>query len=127
MDAVNSISFDREGRVYASTEKKIFVLDADLNELFSLEGKDLWGELTPLSDGRMGMLYHRYDETAQTSSSMLRTIDPAAKSWGEEYAFPTNASNLLSGGGKYLCYYQNGDSVYGYKAGATEGDRKSVV
>lgn len=123
VDAVNSISFDREGRVYASTEKKIFVLDADLNELFSLEGKDLWGELTPLSDGRMGMLYHRYDETAQTSSNTLRTIDPAAKSWGEEYAFPTNASNLLSGGGKYLCYYQNGDSVYGYKAGATEGER----
>lgn len=123
VDAVNNISFDREGRVYACNDKKIFVLDADLNELFTVEGEELWSELTPLSDGRMGMLRSQYDETSQTVKTTLLTIDTTAKTWGEKYDFPTNAGNLLPGGGDYLCYYQNGDSVYGYKAGEPEGEK----
>ena len=123
VDAVYSTAFDREGNVYAVTEKKIFALSPQLQVLFTVEGENMTGSLTLLGDGTMGMACSTYNETTQTSDNVLKTIDPKKKGLGTEYPMPLNAYSILSGSGDYLFYYQNGDTVYGRKAGAQEGEK----
>ena len=123
VDAVYSTAFDREGNVYAVTEKKIFALSPQLQVLFTVEGENMTGSLTLLGDGTMGMACSTYNETTQTSDNVLKTIDPKKKGLGTEYPMPLNAYSILSGSGDYLFYYQNGDTVYGRRAGAQEGEK----
>lgn len=123
VDAVYSTAFDREGNVYAVTEKKIFALSPQLQVLFTVEGEDMTGSLTLLGDGTMGMACSTYNETTQTSDNVLKTIDLKKKGLGTAYPMPLNAYSILSGSGDYLFYYQNGDTVYGRKAGAQEGEK----
>ena len=123
VDAIYSTAFDREGNVYAVTEKKIFALSPQLQVLFTVEGENMTGGLTLLGDGTMGMACSTYNDAAQTSDNVLKTIDPKKKGFGTEYPMPLNAYSILSGSGDYLFYYQNGDTVYGRRAGAQEGEK----
>lgn len=123
VDAVYSTAFDREGNVYAVTEKKIFALSPQLKVLFTVEDEDMTGSLTPLGDGTMGMACSTYNDATQTSDNVLKTIDPKKKGLGTEYPMPLNAYSILPGNGGYLFYYQNGDTVYGRRAGAQEGEK----
>ena len=115
--------FDRAGNLYAVTETEIIMLDPQLNKVFSVEGEDIAGSPTLLSNGRLGLLNYIYDEEKETGAWTMKTVDPEAQDWGEEYTLPENAYNAYPGGGEYLFYYQNGDSIYGYKAGAAEGEK----
>ncbi|MBD5150921.1 MAG: hypothetical protein HDT16_00090 [Oscillibacter sp.] len=119
---VNTISFDGEGNIYAVTGEKVYVLDPQLNLLYILEGEDLWYDLTPLSDGTLGMIQWPYDEETETRSCFLRTIDPAKQDWGTAYPLPSNIYNIQAGGGDYLFYYQVNDSIFGFKAGEPDAD-----
>ena len=78
VDTVYSTAFDRDGNIYAVTEKKIFALDPGLQVLFTVEGKDMTGALTPLGDGTLGMICSSYNEETQTSDNVLKTIDPGS-------------------------------------------------
>ena len=115
--------FDRAGNLYAVTETEIIMLDPQLNKVFSVEGEDIAGSPTLLSNGRLGLLNYIYDEEKETGAWTMKTVDPEAQDWGEEYTLPENAYNAYPGGGEHLFYYQNGDSIYGYKAGAAEGEK----
>jgi len=123
VDYINNMAFDADGNTYVSSDGKISVLDSQLNVLFTLEEENLWGSLTQLGDGSIGIVQSSYDEQTETSSNRLRTIDPAAQGWGTEFDLPLGAGNIYPGGGDYLFYYQNGDSTYGRKAGAEEGEK----
>ena len=123
LDYVNIQLFDQAGNIFVSTDTEIIMLDAQLNKLFSVEGTDLWGELILLGDGSVGMLSYDYSEEKESGSWKMKTVDPEAKDWGTEYTLPANAYNAYPGGGEFLFYYQNGDSIYGYKAGAEEGEK----
>lgn len=123
VDAVYSTAFDQEGNVYAVTEKKIFALSPQLQVLFTVEGENMAGSLTLLGDGTMGMVCSTYNEAAQTSDNVLKTIDPKKKGLGTAYPMPLNAYSIQSGSGDYLFYYQNGDTVYGRRAGDQEGEK----
>ncbi|MCI8801150.1 extracellular solute-binding protein [Acetatifactor muris] len=123
VDSVNSTTFDREGNIYAVTEKQIFALSPELQVLFTVEGENLYNRLILLGDGNMGLISSSYDETTQTSNNVMRTIDGKTKNWGKEYPMPLNVYDVWSGSGEYLFYFQNGDSVYGYKAGNAEGEK----
>lgn len=123
VDTVYSTAFDRDGNIYAVTEKKIFALDPGLQVLFTVEGKDMTGALTPLGDGTLGMICSSYNEETQTSDNVLKTIDPKKKALGAEYPMPLNAYGIRPGRGAYQFYYQNGDTVYGCRAGAKEGEK----
>ena len=115
--------FDRAGNLYAVTETEIIMLDPQLNKIFSVACEDMMGSPTLLSNGRLGLLNYIYDEEKETGAWTMKTVDPEAQDWGEEYTLPENAYNAYPGGGEYLFYYQNGDSIYGYKAGAAEGEK----
>lgn len=130
-DYLNMQSFDSEGNLYVGTQNKIFALNSDLSVRFTVEGEDMWYDLTTLGGGLMGMQYREYDEETGTSTAMMKTIDPEKQDWGTTYPLPNNAYSTYPGGGDYLFYYQINDSVYGFKAGepdaggngAGEGER----
>ena len=118
VDYVNNTLIDNEGNFYVSTDTQMHVLDKDMNILFTLDGENLWGQMVLLSDGTVGLKVWG-SEGGQT----LKTVDKAAKAWGTEYPMPVNSNNVYTGGGDYLFYYDNGDSLYGYQADAQEGKK----
>ena len=119
----SGMNYDREGNIYVTSEKTLFVLDQDQNLLFSLDGEQLYGELILLGDGTMALLHNYYDEEKEISRNIMKTIDLAGKAWGPEYVMPVNAYSAFTGGGDYLFYYQNNDSIYGCKAGSQDGEK----
>lgn len=113
---------DKEGNLFVSTNGKIAVLDSSMNVRFVLEDENLWGGgLVLLSDGRVAAQMTISDTVNNTYSRQLRTIDLSAKKWGDSYDLPQNAYELYTGGGDYLFYYKNGESLYGYKEEVEEG------
>ncbi|MDE7218841.1 MAG: hypothetical protein K2O45_04370 [Oscillospiraceae bacterium] len=127
---VYSTTFDNEGRLYAVTSSKIYVLDSQMNVLFTLEGTDMWNDLVLLGDGLVGMQKWDYDDEAGQSTNKLLTIDPVKQDWGPEYILSQNAYSIYPGGGDYLFYYEVNDAVFGFRAGqgsngeaAGEGER----
>lgn len=114
---INGTSFDREGNLYVTTNTKLFVLDSQMNTLFTLEGEDMWGDLVQLGDGSMGMRGWFYDEEKETGGYNLKIIDFQTQDWGQELIMPPSAYNVYPGGGDYLFYYQVNDAVFGWKAG----------
>lgn len=128
---IGSNLMDSEGNSYVfaevyadgTYETKLVVLDAEMNILFEIREKDLYGELVLLGDGLVGMSSYVYDQLTGEGGQVLRTIDKETKTWGTEYPMPMNAGRVYPGGGKYLFYYDNGDSLYGYDAEAQEGHK----
>ena len=123
LDFSYSTIVDDAGTIYTNSETKVAVLDRDMNLLFSLDGKDMYGEMVILGDGTVGMRQSYYDEETQTSGSRLQVIDVTAKAWGASYELSQYAYEVYTGGGDYLFYYRNGTSVYGRKAGSEEGEK----
>ena len=117
---INNHTFDSEGNLYVVTASKIYALAPQMNILFSVEGKDMWSEPIQLGGGLMGMQVWEDDETSETSTNKLRTIDPTKQDWGPEYILSSNVYDLSPGGGDYLCYYQLNDSIFGFKAAADD-------
>lgn len=127
----NSI-MDNEGNFYVLTEvyagntyeTKIVVLDKDLNVLFEIKGENLWGQMILLGDGSVAMSSYVYNQLTGEGGQMLRIIDRKTKTWGEkEYPMPANAGSVYPGSGRFLFYYDNGDSLYGYNAEKEAGER----
>ena len=125
-DYINSMIMDPEGCFFTSvqtygettSETKIVVLDKDQNVLFTIEEENLWGQLTLLGDGTVGM-----SVWSEEGGQVLRTIDKAAKGWGAEYPLPPNGGNIYTGSQKYIFYYDNGDSLYGFNKETKAGEK----
>ncbi len=124
VEYVNNIAFDAAGNLFVTMDNKIAVLDKDLNKLFELETmENMWGSMIQLADGSMALLGSYEDRENETYGSKLMLVDMANKAWGTTYELSPNVYNLIPGGGDYICYYQNNDSIYGLKAGAAEGEK----
>ena len=123
LEWTNAVLVDDAGNIYTNSDTKLVVLDSGMNVLFTLEGEEMWGDLILLSDGNVGMRNSYYDEEKQASGNRIRTIDLAAKDWGASYELSQSAYEVYPGGGEYLFYYRNGDSVYGRRKDAAEGER----
>ena len=102
----------------STSQSKLVVLDQDQNILFSIEEGDLWGQLTLLGDGTVGM-----NTWTEESGQVLRIIDKTTKDWGTEYTLPPNVSNTYTGSAKYIFYYDNSDSLYGYNKDTGAGEK----
>lgn len=113
---------DKDGDLFVSSNGKIVVLDSSMNIRFTVEDESLWGDsLVLLSDGNVGAQMTVRDPANDTYSRQVRAIDKSTRKWGESYEVPRNAYEIYSGGGDYLFYYMNGETLYGYKAEAEEG------
>ncbi len=122
-DYLNYMLMDNSGNIYTSTDGKVAVLDKELKHLFTIEEENLWGELTLLGDGTVGMICYVNDIENETSKRMMRVIDLQAKGWGAEYELPANAYTAYTGSDKFLFYYDNNDSLYGYNTETQEGEK----
>jgi len=127
LEYVYGLTFDKDGDLYVGAEGKIVVLDPSMNVKFTLEDESLWGDnLVLLSDGTVGTRLTISDAASNSRRLQLRAIDKAAKNWGTGYDLPSNAYDLYPGAGEYLFYYQQNDTLYGYKADAPEGEEHGV-
>ena len=122
-DYLNYMLMDDSGNIYTSTDGKVAVLDKELKPLFTIEEENLWGEMTLLGDGTVGMVGYVNDIENETSKRMMRVIDLEKKGWGAEYELPSSAYTAYTGSDKYLFYYDNNDSLYGYNAETQEGEK----
>lgn len=114
--------FDKDGDLIVSADRKLVVLDPSMNVRFTLEDENMWGgNVVALSDGSVGVMTTVNDTVNQTYTRQLRCVDKAAKKWGEAYDLPQNAYEVYPGGGEYLFYYKNGETLYGYRAEVEEG------
>lgn len=129
---IGNTVMDNEGNSYVFAEiyaentyvTKIVVLDKELNILFEIKEDNLWGQMILLGDGSVAMSSYKYDQFTGESKQMLRIIDKKTKTWSEkEYPMPANLGSVYSGSGKYLFYYDNGDSLYGYDVKKEEGEK----
>ena len=128
---IGSTIMDNDGNFYVFTEvytdgqyeTKIVVLDSEMNRLFEIKEQDLYGEMILLGDGIVAMSSYVYDQLTGEGGQVLRTIDKESKTWGAEYPMPMNAGRVYPGSGRYLFYYDNGDSLYGYPKDGEEGER----
>lgn len=128
---IGSMVVDREGNSYIfaevysenAYETKIVVMDSGQNVLFEMDTDNLWGQLILLGDGLAAMSCYVSDPLTGEGGQKLRTIDMAERTWGEEYPLPMNVGSVYAGTGRYLFYYDNGDSLYGYDARKGEGEK----
>lgn len=107
------------GRVMAldRTGQPLFTLDAAIPQSF-VEGSS-GGPLVLLPDGTVAVL----TETVEGGRE-VRTIDPAARTWGQtRYPLYDRTSLLYGGSGDYLFYYEAGDALYGWQSGTDEAQR----
>jgi len=104
-------------------DTKIVVLDAEMEKLFELDTRENWGNLVALGDGAVGMSLYSYDQLTGEGGQVLQIIDKEKQDWGEEYPMPVNAGGVYPGNSKYLFYYDNGDSLYGYDSKTEEGTK----
>lgn len=118
----NGDMIDGEGDLFVCTDDKIVVLDSALNILFEIEGTNLWGNLTLLSDGSVGTVVTESDTANNTYTRLLRTVDKSAGDWGVDYELPPDVYEAYDGSGDYLFYYMKGQSLYGYRAVTEEGE-----
>lgn len=120
---INSVIFDNQGNIYVTTDGKIAVLDKEMNPQFTIEEENLWGDMTLLGDGTVGCTTSKNNPETGTYSRIMRVIDLEKKGWGEEYTLPSNSYSIYTGSDKYLFYYDNGDSLYGYNTDSGEGEK----
>ena len=125
VEYLGGTAFDKAGNIYLSQESKVIVLDKELNTLFELDMpmENMWGNLIQMADGSIAMQASYEDRENESYGNKLIFIDAASKSWGASFELSSNVYEFVPGGGDYLCYYQNNDSIYGLKAGATEGEK----
>ncbi len=125
----NSI-MDNDGNFYVFVElyddntytTKIVVLDPDMKVLFEVTGDNLWGQMILLGDGSVAMNRYIHNPLTGEGGQMLCIIDRETKDWGEkQYPMPMNVGSVYAGSGKYLFYYDNGDSLYGYDPELEDG------
>jgi len=117
---------DKDGDLYIQTDTRILVMDSSLNIRFSIDTEGFWGSLTLLGDGTVGAVVTESDTVNNTYTRKLQVIDKSAKDWGEAYELPDNVYETYNGSGDYLFYYMKGQDLYGYKAGAEEGEDPNV-
>ena len=120
---INYVIRDGEGGFFVSGygengSNQVAVLDKDGSLLFTLDNSG-WGAPVVLGDGSVALRRNNED-----GGSFLSVVDKAAKGWsGAEYPLPYGANEYYNGTGKYLFYYNSGESLYGYDAGAGEGEK----
>lgn len=111
-NSIYSVITDREERLYAGTLDRVFVYDRDQRLLCSLDAQgNCGGPLVRLSDGRVAIRV--FGHTAPDSRELL-VIRPETGDWGESYTLPTGDGMIYNGGGGWLFFCDNGDSLYGY-------------
>lgn len=113
MDWLPMVTMDQEGRFYTNVDETIYVFDNSFNEVAKIPCKDVWDAPVLLGDGSMGV----FDWGNDSHGKQMTVLDVEGQKLGKSYPVTANVrGEIFPGSEKYLFYYGNGDSLYGYVA-----------
>ena len=116
---LSSFAVDAAGNLYVSDYNNIYVLDAEGNVQFKLDGSQYNGSLCRLNAQQVGVMWYNYTDdvnAADENGQYFVPIDLETKDWGEKVKLPSNVGSILSGDDAYDFYYTYNNNIYGYAA-----------
>lgn len=124
-----SLSFfavDAAGNLYVSDYNNIYVLDAEGNVQFKLDGSQYNGSLYRLNAQQVGVMWYNYTDdvnAADENGQYFVPIDLETKDWGEKVKLPSNVWSIFPGDDAYDFYYAYNNNIYGYAAKTDTKDK----
>ena len=116
---LSSFAVDAAGNLYVSDYNNIYVLDAEGNVQFKLDGSQYNGSLYRLNAQQVGVMWYNYTDdvnAADENGQYFVPIDLETKDWGEKVKLPPNVGSILPGDDAYDFYYTYNNNIYGYAA-----------
>ena len=116
---LSSFAVDAAGNLYVSDYNNIYVLDAEGNVQFKLDGSQYNGSLCRLNAQQVGVMWYNYTDdvnAADENGQYFVPIDLETKDWGEKVKLPSNVGSIFPGDDAYDFYYAYNNNIYGYAA-----------
>ena len=117
--SLSSFAVDAAGNLYVSDYNNIYVLDAEGNVQFKLDGSQYNGSLCRLNAQQVGVMWYNYTDdvnAADENGQYFVPIDLETKDWGEKVKLPSNVWSILPGDDVYDFYYADNNNIFGYTA-----------
>lgn len=124
---LSSFAVDAAGNLYVNDYNNIYVLDAEGNVQFKLDGSQYNGSLNRLNAQQVGVMWYNYTDdvnAADENGQYFVPIDLETKDWGEKVKLPSNVWSIFPGDDAYDFYYAyNNNNIYGYAAKTDTKDK----
>ena len=123
---LSSFAVDADGNLYVSDYNNIYVLDAEGNVQFKLDGSQYNGSLNRLNAQQVGVMWYNYTDdvnAADENGQYFVPIDLETKDWGEKVKLPSNVWSIFPGDDAYDFYYAYNNNIYGYAAKTDTKDK----
>lgn len=123
---LSSFAVDAAGNLYVSDYNNIYVLDAEGNVQFKLDGSQYNGSLYRLNAQQVGVMWYNYTDdvnAADENGQYFVPIDLETKDWGEKVKLPPNVWSIFPGDDAYDFYYAYNNNIYGYAAKTDTKDK----
>ena len=123
---LSSFAVDAAGNLYVSDYNNIYVLDAEGNVQFKLDGSQYNGSLCRLNAQQVGVMWYNYTDdvnAADENGQYFVTIDLETKDWGEKVKLPSNVWSIFPGDDAYDFYYTYNNNIYGYTSKTDTRDK----